>query len=190
MSDENNQRWFIPINIATSNGVNYKTLMSDPDMIIFLEKVATDAWIKINPAQIGFYRTYYSPEMITRLLPVIQSLSPVDRLGIENDLFALSVAGVSRTVDFLNILSSFKNETNYTVWSDIDSNISSLGVIIQNTNYYKSFQDFVIWLYKPVLEKLGWDPRADDGKCIRVHEVSYLYVVQRLCIKKVFNSSA
>ena len=190
MSDENNQRWFIPINIATSNGVNYKTLMSDPDMIIFLEKVATDAWIKINPAQIGFYRTYYSPEMITRLFPVIQSLSPVDRLGIENDLFALSVAGVSSTVDFLNILSGYKNETNYTVWSDIDNNISSLGVIIQNTNYYKSFQDFVIRLYKPVLEKLGWDPRADDGKCIRVHEVSYLYVVQRLCIKKVFNSSS
>lgn len=140
-------------------------------MIIFMEKVAADAWIKINPGQIGFYRTCYSPEMITRLVPGIQSLSPVDRLGIENDLFALSVAGVSRTIDFLNILTGYKNETNYTVWSDIDSNISSLGVIIQNTNYYESFQDFLIRIYKPVLQKLGWEPRADDGRCIKVHEV-------------------
>ena len=164
--DENNQRWFIPINIATSNGVNHKTLMSDPNMIIFMEKVAADGWIKINPGQIGFYRTCYSPEMITRLVPGIQSIPPVDRLGIENDLFALSVAGVSRTIDFLNILTGYKNETNYTVWSDIDSNISSLGVIIQNTNFYESFKDFVIRLYKSVFEKLGWNPSADDSMFI------------------------
>ena len=173
--DENNQRWFIPINIATSNGVNHKTLMSDPDMIIFMGKVTADGWIKINPGQVGFYRTCYSPEMITRLVPGIQSLSPVDRLGIENDLFALSVAGVSRTVDFLNILTGYKNETNYTVWSDIDSNISSLGVIIQNTNFYESFKDFVIRLYKPVFEKLGWNPRADDGMFIRLIKDCMLY---------------
>ena len=92
-------------------------------------------------------------------------------MGIENDLFALSVAGVSRTIDFLNILSGYKNETSYTVWSEIDNNISSLGVIIQNTNYYESFQDFLIRIYKPVLQKLGWEPRADDGRCIKVHEV-------------------
>ena len=158
--------------------------MSDPDMIIFLEKVPTDTWIKINPGQIGFYRTCYSPEMITRLVPGIQSLCPVDRLGIENDLFALSVAGVSRTIDFLNILSSFKNETNYTVWSDIDNNISSLGVIIQNTYYYKSFQDFVIRLYKPVFEKLGWDPKEDDGKCIRLHELWGSHVCTKMAYKK------
>ena len=151
--------------------------MSDPDMVFFMEKVASDVWIKINLGQVGFYRTCYSPELI------IQSLSPADRLGIENDLFALSVAGVSSTVDFLNILSGYKNETNYTVWSDIDNNISSFGVIIQNTNYYKSFQDFVIRLYKPVLEKLGWDPRADDGRCIRVHQVRSICMLYKGDIK-------
>ena len=157
--------------------------MSDPDMVFFMEKVASDVWIKINLGQVGFYRTCYSPELIIRLVLGIQSLSPADRLGIENDLFALSVAGVSSTVDFLNILSGYKNETNYTVWSDIDNNISSFGVIIQNTNYYKSFQDFVIRLYKPVLEKLGWDPRADDGRCIRVHQVRSIYMLYKGDIK-------
>lgn len=160
--DPNNQRWFVPINIATSNNIKHKTLMSDPDMVIFLDNVPSDAWVKINPGQIGFYRTCYSPDMITKLVPGIESLSPVDRLGIENDLFALSVAGVSRTIDFLNILKGYKNELNYTVWSDINSNISSLGIIIQNTNYFKSFQDFVIRLYKPISEKLGWDPKPED----------------------------
>ena len=67
MLDENNQRWFIPIKIATSNGLEHKTrMMNDPNMIIFMEKVTSDVWIKINPGQVGFYHTCYSPELIIR----------------------------------------------------------------------------------------------------------------------------
>jgi len=73
------------------------------DMVLFLDS-SVNGWIKMNPGQVGFYRTLYSTEMLEELIPGIKSLSAVDRLGIENDLFALAVAGYTTTVDFLKFV--------------------------------------------------------------------------------------
>jgi len=158
-------KWAVPINITTSTNpqkVQHTVLMSDPEMVIFIENVPKDAWVKINPGQIGFYRTCYSAEMIKDLIPGISQLSPVDRLGVENDLFALAVAGDCNTTDFFDILSGYRNEDNYTVWNDLDSHLSTLSIIIQNTDYLDAFKKFVLALYKPLGDKLGWDAQPEE----------------------------
>ena len=47
--------------------------------------------VQINAGGVGFYRTVYPQNMLDALLPAIknQSLPPRDRLGLQNDLFAL-----------------------------------------------------------------------------------------------------
>ena len=54
---------------------------------------------QLNPGQVCFYRVNYSSEMLDALIPAIhnQSMSPIDRLGIQNDLFAL----VSFSIPFI-----------------------------------------------------------------------------------------
>lgn len=46
---------------------------------------------QLNLGTVGFYRTQYSPDMLESLIPAIKDLSlpPVDRLGLQNDLFSL-----------------------------------------------------------------------------------------------------
>ena len=60
-------------------------------MVIFVKNVAENSWVKLNPGLVCFYRVNYSTEMLDSLIPAIrdQSLPPIDRLGIQNDLFAL-----------------------------------------------------------------------------------------------------
>lgn len=47
--------------------------------------------LQINPGTVGFYRIQYSSAMLESLLPGVRDLSlqPVDRLGLQNDLFSL-----------------------------------------------------------------------------------------------------
>lgn len=47
--------------------------------------------VQINPGTVGFYRIQYSSAMLESLLPGIRDLTllPVDRLGLQNDLFSL-----------------------------------------------------------------------------------------------------
>lgn len=48
-------------------------------------------YFQLNLGTVGFYRTQYSSDMLESLLPAIRDLSlpPVDRLGLQNDLFSL-----------------------------------------------------------------------------------------------------
>ncbi|XP_057304719.1 puromycin-sensitive aminopeptidase-like [Hydractinia symbiolongicarpus] len=164
--DAEKRLWSVPITIATSKNPNEKeltTLLSDPDMVLFLDNIPEDAWIKLNLGQFGFYRTCYSPEMIQKLVPGIKSLSAVDRLGIENDMFALAMAGTTSTTNFLDVLLGYAEETNYTVWKDLDANLGHLSILLQNTSAYDKFKEFVRKIYKPIAENIGWDAKEDDN---------------------------
>lgn len=163
--DPNNSQWQVPITVATSESGGKKslsTLLSDPDMVIFLDGCPENAWVKLNPGQVCFYRTNYSSEMLQAIIPAISTLSAVDRLGIENDMFSLAAAGFSSTTNFLDLLSGYQQEENYTVWNDIDCNLGHLAIIMQNTDSFEQYKQFVLKLYKPVADKLGWEPKENE----------------------------
>jgi len=167
LEDPSNSKWHVPVWVATKSSKGESCHMSlvdgqDFPMQIHLQACNPDDWIKINPGQIGFYRVNYSPEMLQRLIPAIQTLESVDRLGLESDLFALSSAGYTTTNNFLDLMKGYKDETDYTVWSNIDQNLSGLGVILQNTDQYEDFKKFLLKLYKPLGDKLGWE--AAEGE--------------------------
>ena len=87
--DETNSSWAIPISLTTSKepgAVEHSTLLNEADMVLFLDD-STTSWIKMNPGQIGFYRTLYSTEMLEALIPGIKTLTAVDRLGKSNIFF-------------------------------------------------------------------------------------------------------
>jgi puromycin-sensitive aminopeptidase len=94
--------WMLPINISTPKSENAYTAMLDkPSMVITLDNVSENDWVKINPGTIGFYRCDYPPEMLREFVPAItdKTLPPLDRLGLVDDLFALVQAGQSPTVE-------------------------------------------------------------------------------------------
>ena len=47
--------------------------------------------LQLNVGSVGFYRTQYTTEMLDKLIPAIKdkSLPPRDRLGLQNDIFAM-----------------------------------------------------------------------------------------------------
>uniref|UniRef100_A0A672SL31 Aminopeptidase n=1 Tax=Sinocyclocheilus grahami TaxID=75366 RepID=A0A672SL31_SINGR len=93
-NDENCPNWMVPISICTSEDpscTKMKVLLDQPETTVNVTNIAPDHWIKINPGTVGFYRIQYSSAMLESLLPGIRDLTllPVDRLGLQNDLFSL-----------------------------------------------------------------------------------------------------
>ena len=103
--------------------------------------------------------------MLQRLIPSIQSLNSVDRLGLESDLFALAYSGYTSTNNFLDILNGYRTESDFVVWSNIDQNLSCLGILLQNTEHYEGYKKFVLDFFKPLADKLGWEPQDGECKC-------------------------
>jgi len=63
----------------------------------------------------------------------------------------------------LKVAEAFSNETNYTVWNDLSTNLSSLSRLLQYTSFHDSFKAFQRHLYSPVMATVGWDAKDGEG---------------------------
>uniref|UniRef100_A0A665U0B7 Aminopeptidase n=1 Tax=Echeneis naucrates TaxID=173247 RepID=A0A665U0B7_ECHNA len=160
--------WMVPISICTSvdpKCTKLNVLLDRPETTITVSGVGPDQWVKINPGTVGFYRIQYSSSMLESLLPGVRDLSlqPVDRLGLQNDLFSLSRAGMISTVEVLKLMEAFVNEPNYTVWSDLSCNLGVLSSLLSHTDFHEEIQEFIRDLFTPVGLELGWDSKPGEG---------------------------
>lgn len=158
--------WLLPISVITGSKP------TEPASVTLLEgrrgevtvEGAGDDWCKLNPGTINLYRVAYPVDMSQKLWPAIsnQTLPPMDRLGLQNDFFALCRAGKVNTVDLLTLLNAFKSETNYTVWNSIDHCISELGLLMANTDFRDQFKAYGRALYSEIFKKLTWEPKSGE----------------------------
>ena len=95
--------------------------MDKPELSLTIENVGEDDWIKFNYNSIGLYRVKYDSKTLGRLNEPIstKTISPQDRLMIQDDVAALCNAGHQSFVDYLKLLPSYKDEDNFTVWKSI-----------------------------------------------------------------------
>ncbi len=144
--------WQVPISLGTGK----KMFLSEKKASVSI----CAPWIKINNGESGFFRTSYSPEMLVDLrVPIEKKLLPsYDRLGIVRDLFALAEAGIISAVEVLEFLSAYRKEDSYVVWMEISRGLSQLEQIF----YKQNFSPFIIPLFSPLLERLGWTPKGNE----------------------------
>ncbi|XP_014206049.1 puromycin-sensitive aminopeptidase [Copidosoma floridanum] len=166
--DANNSLWVIPIAISCSDNpdkVIKNEIMETKTKDIEIEGVAQSAWIKVNPGAVGVYRTLYSNQLLESLLPAIenQSLPPLDRLNLLNDLFALSQAGKVSSSQILKLLKAFKSENNCTVWTSIRNCLSKFSVLLAHLDVYSKYKSFGRSLLQDIHDYLGWDTKDNEN---------------------------
>uniref|UniRef100_A0A1A9WA91 Puromycin-sensitive aminopeptidase n=1 Tax=Glossina brevipalpis TaxID=37001 RepID=A0A1A9WA91_9MUSC len=165
---EEDYTWVIPITISTSKNPKFIAstfLMKEKCMEVIVNDVRPDEWIKINPGTVGYYRTRYSKRMLEKVMPAVKNmeLPPLDRLGLINDMFAMVQAGQASTAEVLQLIDSYRNETNYTVWTAITNSLSNLYILISHTDLIDYFNKYGEKLYCPVAERLGWEARDNEN---------------------------
>jgi len=165
-SDEDKQTlWWVPVGIATQDKAEpVYTVVHEPRASISTVPSLT-GWLKVNAGQAGVYRVRYSKDLLAALYPAIEALQlpPADRLGVEIDAFALAKAGLQPTSELLSLLKVYTNETDYTVWSEINISLDEIALLIGNEDFVDAFDRFARDLLRPAYKRLGWDAQPGDS---------------------------
>ena len=87
-------------------------------------------FFKLNADYSGIYRTSYTPTRLAKLGQAAKAglLSVEDRTGMIADAGALASSGYQKTSGILSLLKNFDGETEFVVWSELLSRISSIHV--------------------------------------------------------------
>jgi len=88
-------------------------------------------------------------------------ISSSDRLGIVSDSFALSKAGLISLAQTLSLVKNFENEDNFNVWSNISENLSSVGSLFSQEDFFPHFQTLLLGLFSKIYEKVSWSSSTD-----------------------------
>ncbi|KAF5974132.1 aminopeptidase 2 [Fusarium coicis] len=128
----------------------------------------SDGLFKVNADHGSFFRTSYSPELLTRLLEEAseRNLSLRDCIGLSCDLEALVAAGVNRTSELLDLNVKLAKLDSFYVWEMIDRNLSSIQSVYKfhgpeiNEALRKLTRDMI----GPKAEALGWIISKDDDE--------------------------
>ena len=159
--------WQVPVGVTQSgSGEGASLVMDTPQARIQIPQAAGgESWFKVNPSQTGFFRVNYSEEDWQRLIPAIGALTlpATDRLGIQNDAYALSKAGLLPVNQFLDIAAAYQNETDASVWSDLASNLRDIDFLLADEPCNENFRAFARELFGPAARRIGWDAREGEG---------------------------
>ncbi|XP_063689885.1 puromycin-sensitive aminopeptidase-like isoform X2 [Bolinopsis microptera] len=164
--NSSDQQWLVPVTVVTQSRDTPQTYLLDGrEGQIVLEGARPGDWVKVNPNQIGLFRVKYSDDLLKRLLPAVknQALSSADRLGIQQDLFALAKAGYSSTANLLTLMGSYSTERNYVVLSSINTNLSDLGGLFNHLPCYQQFKAMRRQIFSKILTEVGWENKETDG---------------------------
>ena len=74
-------------------------------------------------------------------------------------------SGLVPTTDYLQTLAAYENETNYTVWNDVNGKVANLFILLWNDDEaHEHFKKFSLKLFKKIADRLGWEPKTDESR--------------------------
>ncbi|NWV09614.1 AMPE aminopeptidase, partial [Ptilonorhynchus violaceus] len=158
-------KWNIPVKWRLGTSTDYTFYnASDPTGITIA--ASADAFLKVNPDHVGFFRVNYDTQNWARLSSLLlrdhTNFSAADRAGILDDAFSLARAGLVNYSVPLELTKYLRYETEYLPWHRAISAVTYLANMLEDdTNLYPQFQSYFRDLVKPIVDQLTWDDSGD-----------------------------
>lgn len=159
------QLWHVPLMISLDGQNKIRFDLIDEVEPLLME-FPRGTCMKLNAGQTTLCRVNYTPEQWRLLQNAVACaiLPAVDRLGLENDAFALARAGYIAITQALELAASYGDETDYAVWADLCGNLAACGSLwFQEPFYHKHYRRFVRELVRPTVDLLEWDAESGEG---------------------------
>jgi puromycin-sensitive aminopeptidase len=166
--DDEGALWHVPLSVKTATAAPTSTLMTGETTMMDVALPAVSPrgdWIKINPDQTAFYRTNYSEDDWARLKRGVDrlGLSSADRLGLQDDAYALARAGYLPATQFLSLAEAYVGEPEAPVWQDLSANLSGMERMLADEDFLPDYRAFCQGLYMRAAAKAGWHAKPGEG---------------------------
>jgi puromycin-sensitive aminopeptidase len=181
-SSDGGARWRVPLAVKVGSGKGFQLVTGKLDSEtgeLELPAPGPDPWLLGNAEGSGFYRVAYEPAALAALASHREALTPVERISLLNDQWALVRAGAP-LVGHLPLVDAFACDSGRAVLETVMGQLSYLEDVVLADGDRESWQRWLGSLMSPHLRRLGWDPpRAEsvDDRMLRPTLVEVLGTV-------------
>lgn len=157
------QRWPVPVVIryGTAGGTKEQRVLIEGDTATAVLPRAT--WYYPNAGGTGFYRTALDERSSALVASNVRSLSPEERLALLDNQWALARAQKISVAQVLELIAGLRGEDDRYVLAQLSGIVDWLSTHAVTDATRAAFRRTVDGLFRPQLERLGWDVRPDDS---------------------------
>ncbi len=153
------QKWHVPVSIGFEKqrqkvlltGATGSVRLGSPDYIV-------------NFGRRGFYRVKYDQGTLLDLKYAVErrAIPYVDRWAIQNDLYALCLAGEESLQNYLDFSDAYGEEDDYLVCTNVASNLYSIYHRTRREPYSGMVRMYAASHFGRIFGRLGWDARRGE----------------------------
>ncbi|HYO50217.1 MAG TPA: M1 family aminopeptidase, partial [Chloroflexia bacterium] len=167
-SEESNTLWHVPLVIRYEDQEGERQvshLLAEREVVLDLPVSGELKWCYANAGEIGFYRQDLHRDMLDALLDMLDSLSPVEQMGILSDQWALVRNGSQVISQFLDVLSQVAASDNYGVLEQVVAHLHTIEGLVEDAEDGEALRGFRAWvgaLFHEKQAQLGYEPRQGE----------------------------
>jgi aminopeptidase N len=170
--DKKSLSWRVPVIAQTLGGAPVRALVAGGRAEV---EVPGCGVLIVNAGQRGYYRTLYGPAGFAAIEGSFSQLAPIDQLGVLADTWALGLAGLQPSSDFLGLVQAAPADADPQLWQDIAEDLATLD------RYYRGeaarqdrYRQFAIGVLQPVLARVGWEPGPGEPDPVGILRLNLL----------------
>ncbi len=118
-------------------------------------------WVMANRGGWGFYRVAYDEVLWQRLLKEWQVLTPIERYGLVDDVWAAVQADALPLTHAVSLWRMMKDERDPDVWAAVTPSLALLDRMVDASSR-PALEALIREIAGPVFEELGWEPKPDE----------------------------
>ena len=171
-------KWQIPVSIGTGKNSSSK-LMNKKSESISLQKNILPI---VNSSKKGFFRMNYDDEVLSLLKPLVEdnSLNYIDRWNLQNDLFAICIAGKENISSYLDFAEAYNNEENYLSSANVANNLNFLYLLTFHEPFVDDIKHHAHDYLRNLFERLQWDAVKNEKHTDALLRATVLLVLGKL----------
>jgi aminopeptidase N len=157
------QSWVVPVSLGRPGNAkaSHVVLVEGPPTTVSFE--GCDLPVKANFGDVGYFRVQYDDAAFRHLASFVDRLPAVDRVNLVADTWAMVLAGRIEPASYLDLVSRMSGETEPAVWETMIENFRTTDDLLAGSPGREGFRVHARKLIRPLLERLGWQPRPDES---------------------------
>jgi puromycin-sensitive aminopeptidase len=172
--------WPLMLSVSDESGLPFRHLLTGREGLLPLRNPKARS-VRVNSGQTGYFRVLYEGDLMEGFLEALDrgEVSSVDRLALENDLFAFVRSGLSSMGDYFALLERLKSEDSYAVWSDVAGNLMTIDGIWAGEPGWEAFRKWAASLARGAFDRVGWEGSREEPHQKRLLRATLLGLLVR-----------
>lgn len=160
VGEPSTRRWHVPLLVSVGGAAPVRSILADGKATLTLDGCGP---VVINAGQLGYYRSLYTPAGLADLVKALPQMAPIDQRGLVTDQLELGTAGYQPLAGPLDLLAAVPANASARVANEAVARFAGLYERLNGDAAAQAkLAARAIAAWKPRLDALGYDPRADE----------------------------